>query len=186
MVCLLCSVFKGLSRCFVSNSYIISSSYDVCQQNVLKSFLLFYINDIVLTTWISYHLTWTIVNKNLKFLFYLIVVLNKQPVYITPYRKPCQRYSNILFNLFADVYWKVYLTVFLRVCIWSSPCIFSYIPSNAKIPSHVEWLLFAVNFYIIFRFNQLFLQNFRQKNILSFTISYAFWSINSLIVKFCH
>ena len=96
-----------------------------------KSFLLFYTNDVVLTTWISYHLTWAIVNKNLKFLFHLIVALNKQSVYITPYRKPCQRYSNIFFNLFADVYWKVYLTVFLRVCIWSSPCIFSYIPSNA-------------------------------------------------------
>ena len=38
MVCLLCSVFKGLSRCFISNSYIIPSSYDVCQQNVLKKF----------------------------------------------------------------------------------------------------------------------------------------------------
>ena len=38
MVCLLCSVFKGLSRCFISNSYIISSSYEVCQQNVLKKF----------------------------------------------------------------------------------------------------------------------------------------------------
>ena len=96
-----------------------------------KSFLLFYTNDIVLTTWISYHLTWAIVNKNLKFLFHLIVALNKQSVYITPYRKPCQRYSNMFFNLFADVYWKVYLTAFLRVCIWSSPCIFSYTPSNA-------------------------------------------------------
>ena len=96
-----------------------------------KSFLLFYTNDIVLTTWISYHLTWAIVNKNLKFLFHLIVALNKQSAYITPYRNPCQRYSNMFFNLFADVYWKVYLTAFLRVCIWSSPCIFSYIPSNA-------------------------------------------------------
>src|SRR5699024_3033512 len=38
LVCLLCSVFKGLSRCFISNSYIISSSYDICQQNVLKKF----------------------------------------------------------------------------------------------------------------------------------------------------
>ena len=33
-----------------SNSYIISSSYNVCQQNVLKNFLLFYTNDVVLTT----------------------------------------------------------------------------------------------------------------------------------------
>ena len=38
----------------------------------------------------------------------------------------------------------------------------------------MEWLLFVVNFYIIFRFNQLFLQNFRQKNILSLVNVYKF------------
>ena len=126
--------------------------------------MLFYTNDVVLTTWISYHLAWAIVNKNLKFLLYLIVALNKQPVYITPYRKPCQRYSNIFFNIFTDIYWKVDLPAFLRVCIWSSPCIFSYIPSNAYIPSHIEWLLFAVNFAIreclwVFSFD-LFSENY--------------------------
>ena len=55
-----------------------------------KSFLLFYTNDIVLTTWISYHLTWAIVNKNLKFLFYLIVALNKQLMYINSRLEPSQ------------------------------------------------------------------------------------------------
>ena len=117
---------------------------------------------------------WGIVNKSLKFLSHLVVVLNKQPVYNTPYRKPCQRYSNIFFNIFSSVHCKVDLTAFLRVCIWSTPCIFIYMPSNAYIPFHIEWLTFVGNFYILFRFNQLCLQNF-------FIHKYLYISLTSIL-----
>ena len=69
-----------------------------------KSFLLFYTNNIVLTTWISYHLAWVVVNKNLKFLFFSLSPSTSN-LYILP----------LIGSLVNDI--PIYFSIFLQMFI---------------------------------------------------------------------
>ena len=134
---------------------------------------------------LEYHITWLepLSTRIWNFFFYLIVALNKQPLYVTPYRNPCQRYSNIFFYLFADVSWKVDFTAFLWEWICLSPCISSYIPSNTYILSQENICKYLVLIYfqgITATFFIRHLSNYLQvccifwKNLLAAKYQYKF------------